>query len=96
MARIVLQGYIEVPAADLEAVAGALPDHIRLTRAEPGCLVFEVTQDPDDPGRFAVYEEFASKAAFDHHQQRTQASPWWRVTATAARHYTVEQLDHDA
>ncbi|WP_404819203.1 putative quinol monooxygenase, partial [Vibrio tritonius] len=36
--------------------------HKALTRAEAGCLVFEVTQNPDNPLRFDVYEEFIDAA----------------------------------
>lgn len=45
MSKIVLTGYIEVPTEDLEAVLTALPIHKALTNQEPGCLIFEVTQD---------------------------------------------------
>ena len=44
--RIRLSGHIDVPHERRAAVAEALPEHVRLTRAEPGCLRFEVTPDP--------------------------------------------------
>ncbi len=92
---IVLAGYIDVPRDRLEAVAAALPDHILLTRAEPGCLSFEVTPDPSHPGgRFIVAERFTDRAAFDAHQTRAGASPWAEITAgVPPRHYKIEEVE---
>ena len=90
---IKLTGYIDVPADRLEAVTAALPDHIALTRAEPGCLSFEVTPDPAQHGRFTVAERFTDRAAFDAHQARAGASPWAEITAGIPRHYQVEEVE---
>lgn len=92
MGQIRLAGHIEVPEARRAAIRAALVDHIRLTRAEPGCLSFDVTEDPASPGRFAVAELFASRAAFEAHQARVAASVWGRITAGIARRYAVEEL----
>ena len=43
---IELTGYIDVPEGRREAIAAALPLHIELTRAEMGCVRFDVTPDP--------------------------------------------------
>ena len=89
MGKVILRGYIQVPVGDLEAVRAELDNHIRLTRAEEGCLVFEVVQDSEDRCRFAVYEEFSDRASFDLHQARVKASTWGEVTAGVARHYEI-------
>jgi quinol monooxygenase YgiN len=93
MPQIRLTGHIDVPEARRAAVAAALPEHIRLTRAEPGCRSFDVTADPDVAGRYRVAESFASRADFDVHQQRTGARDWARVSAGIARSYTIEDLE---
>ena len=87
--RIFLTGHMDVPPERLAAVMRALPEHIALTRAEPGCLAFEVTPSPDSPGRLLVSEIFADQAAFDAHQARGKASAWAEVTAGLPRHYTL-------
>lgn len=87
--RVFLDGYMEVPPARVAAVTRALPDHIALTRAEPGCLAFDVSVSPSHPGRFIVSEIFANRAAFDRHQARAGASAWAEVTAGLPRHYQI-------
>ena len=74
--------------AEARAVAIALPNHIRLTRAEAGCLNFAVTPTTD-PFIWEVSETFVDRAAFDAHQTRTAASDWAAQTAGITRDYTV-------
>ncbi|SMR71872.1 Quinol monooxygenase YgiN [Aliiroseovarius halocynthiae] len=91
--NIVLTGHIDVPQDRIEAVRAALPAHIALTRAEPGCLSFLVVEDRCHPGRFNVSERFTHRSAFDAHQARTKASDWATITAGIPRHYTVTEVD---
>ncbi len=92
MSTLRLTGHIDVPPDRLAAVRAALPEHIRLTRAEPGCLRFEVAPDPAVAGRFRVDELFASRADFDAHQARAAASRWAGVTNGIARCYRIEEV----
>jgi quinol monooxygenase YgiN len=64
-------------------VTAHLPDHIRLSRAEAGCLHFDRAPN-DDPLVWQMEESFTDQAAFDLHQQRTRVSEWWTWTATVA------------
>jgi quinol monooxygenase YgiN len=74
--------------AEAELVRRHLPEHVRLTRAEPGCLAFEVTPT-DDPLTWRVEERFTDRAAFDAHQRRTRASAWGAATAAIRRDYQL-------
>ena len=69
-----------------------LPEHVRLTRAEPGCLSF-VVEATADPLIWSVSERFQDKAAFARHQSRTRASVWAVVTAAIKRDYEILGLD---
>jgi len=80
-----LSGTIAVPTNDLERVRAALPDHILLTRAEPGCRSFLVEEQAE--GVFLVSEEFTDRAAFEAHQKRLRGTPWAAVSANAIRSY---------
>lgn len=93
-ARIHLTGWL-LPAtmADADLVASLMREHERLSRAEPGCLVFEIFRSMSDPMRFAVREIFADRPSFEAHQARTRASDWWRLTAHIERDYRVSEGD---
>ena len=87
--RVYLTGFLDVPPDRLQQVRLALPQHIALTRAEAGCVSFEVVEDSSVAGRFNVSEVFENRAAFDAHQARTKASEWFKVTQGIPRHYSV-------
>lgn len=89
MSKIILKGFIIVPAEDLSSVKEELINHKNLTHDEPGCLVFEVIQDSNNPNRFSVHEEFVNKVAFESHQQRVKSSYWGKVSANIERHYEI-------
>jgi quinol monooxygenase YgiN len=73
---------------EAERVRRFLPEHIRLSRLEPGCLSFNV--DPtDDPMVWQLDESFADRAAFEAHQARTRASAWYAATAHLTRDFQV-------
>lgn len=65
-----------------------LPEHIRLTKEEPGCLSFEV-KETADPLIWSVEERFTSQQTFDMHQTRTKASAWGQKTVAIAREYAI-------
>ncbi len=90
MSKVTLKGFITVPLEDFNTVINELPNHIKLTEQEPGCLVFKVTQDAHDQCRFNVYEEFDNKTSFKAHQNRVRSSKWGQVTGNVTRHYTIE------
>lgn len=66
-----------------------LPDHIRLTKAEAGCLSFDVTHA--GAMTWDVDERFVDRAAFEAHQARTRASDWGKATAGIAREYEIRE-----
>lgn len=78
---------------EADRVAALLPEHVRLTRAEPGCLRFEVWRSHADPCRFAVTERFRDRAAFEAHQARTAATIWSRATRGIPRDYVIHDGD---
>lgn len=72
-----------------ELVAQHLPTHMALTRAEPGCISFEVHRT-NDALIWQVDERFESEAAFNAHQDRVAASEWGRATAGIRRQYSIK------
>lgn len=73
------------------AVLAHLADHIRLSRAEPSCLSFAITET-DDPLVFEVMEAFRDRAGFDAHQARTRESPWFAATRGILRDFRIEEV----
>ncbi|GGL80135.1 putative quinol monooxygenase [Wenxinia marina] len=77
-------------AAEAALVRDLLPEHVRLTREEPGCEMFEVEELPGTT-IWEVRERFADRAAFEAHQARTRDSEWGRRTAAIRREMTTDE-----
>lgn len=88
MSRVRLTGTITIPVAEQAVMRPLLDAHIALSRAEPGCLRFDISQDPDDAAVFRLDELFEDEDAFAHHQTRTKASEWGRRSAHLVRAFT--------
>jgi quinol monooxygenase YgiN len=55
--------------ANIEKVRGHLVEQGKLSRAEPGCLRFEVYQSNNDPATFILNERWESQPALDEHRK---------------------------
>ncbi|MBN9128089.1 MAG: antibiotic biosynthesis monooxygenase [Paenarthrobacter ureafaciens] len=89
MSNVFLTGHLV--CRDQEQVAVVvqhLPLHTKLTRAEPGCLSFEVNPT-QNPLIWQVDERFQDAASFHAHQQRAAVSEWGRATANLERRYEI-------
>ena len=56
-------------ATDTERVRELLAEQGRLSRAEPGCVRFEVYHSQSDPRRFLLHEHWESPQAIDVHRK---------------------------
>jgi quinol monooxygenase YgiN len=54
-------------AGEEAAVEALLGQVAAASRREPGCLLFWTHRSVDEPGRFFLYEQYASEAAFQAH-----------------------------
>ncbi|PFG38051.1 quinol monooxygenase YgiN [Georgenia soli] len=90
MTRVRLRGQLIChDDRDAALVAEHLPLHTELSRAEDGCISFEVSPT-EDPLVWQVDELFADSAAFKAHQDRVTDSEWGRATAAVERRYVTE------
>ncbi len=61
-------------------VKEALTGLIEPTRAESGCLQYELHVDEQNPGRFVFYENWTDKAALDAHLASEHLQNMGRIT----------------
>jgi quinol monooxygenase YgiN len=90
MSNVILTGQLVcMNQEQVAVVVQHLTLHTQLTRAEPGCLSFEVNPT-QNPLIWQVDEEFQDAASFRAHQQRVAESEWGRATANIERRYEVK------
>jgi quinol monooxygenase YgiN len=66
-APIIINVHFQAAPGHEKELGGQLHALVAPTREEPGCLVYELHLDPEDPGKFMFYEKFTSQAALDQH-----------------------------
>jgi (4S)-4-hydroxy-5-phosphonooxypentane-2,3-dione isomerase len=68
MANFALIAELQVKPESIEKFVPLILANAQASVAkEPGCLQFDVTQQADDPTKFALYEVYADAAAFEAH-----------------------------
>jgi autoinducer 2-degrading protein len=61
--------HFEAKPDKIDAFKEAIIGHAtRCLEREPGCLQFDVVQNPKEPTKFAVYEVYTDKAAIEAHR----------------------------
>jgi len=96
MPRIALNGFLLCRSLEeADRVSVLLPEHIRLSRANPGCLRFEVFRSQSDPVRFAVSELFRDREAFEAHRARAADTIWARATKGIPRDYRITEEEEE-
>ena len=87
-----LRGHLDCTTEEeVQAIRAHHQAHLALSRAEPGCLTFDITPT-DDPMVWEVMEAFRTRADFDAHQARTRESAWFAATRSILRDFRVEEL----
>ena len=77
-----------VSEQELNIIIKFLPEHIKLTRQEEGCVSFEVKQTPN-PLIWDVHEVFENRQSFEKHQRRISGSVWGIKTQHIQRLYEI-------
>ena len=67
---------IHVKPEHISEFLAATVDNHTGTRLEPGNHRFDVLQSAEDPGRFLLYEAFASPEAVDAHRKTAHYQVW--------------------
>jgi quinol monooxygenase YgiN len=93
--QVTLVPFFTVRAGQEDAVASCLLDMVGLTRAEPGCLGYDLYQSVEDPSVMFLHEIWADQKALDRHMNTPNfyrivrgmvdgrlAAPWTAHTMT--------------
>ena len=82
-----------VAPEEADAFAALLEGQARASLSrEPACRVFDVAQDPEDPGSFFLYEVYEDRAAFDLHLGTPHFAAFAKVADPVTLSKTVRVL----
>ncbi len=86
---VILTAHNTMQADALEQALKDYEEMMRLVRAnEPGCILYQVHQNPESPLDFMVYEVYRDKAAFEEH---VNTAYFQEIVATRIRPHVTAQ-----
>jgi quinol monooxygenase YgiN len=96
--RVVVTGSIQARPERIDELLMLSLEHVRRSRAEPGCIAHAVHRDVEDPLRLVFVEEWADRAALLAHfavpasRAFVKAAAALAASAPAMTLYEVEAL----
>lgn len=96
MTKLTIVANITAKADQIELVKAELEKLIDITRAEEGCLQYDLHQDNENPAHFMFYENWASRELWQTHMGNQHLQDYLAATAGAVEVFTVNEMTHIA
>lgn len=77
-----------------ELVKNELLKLIDITRAEKGCINYDLHQDNEDENLFLFYENWESKELWKKHMKNTHLTEYMNATEGAVEQFTLNEMTH--
>ncbi len=75
-----------------ELVKKELLKLIEVTRAEEGCINYDLHQDNENPNSFLFYENWANRDLWQKHKNNTHLADYLKATEGALAEFTVNEM----
>ncbi|PKG37161.1 putative quinol monooxygenase [Psychromonas sp. Urea-02u-13] len=92
MSTITIVASILAKTDNIELVKSELLKLITITRAEPGCLQYDLHQDNNNPAQFVFYENWASKALLQTHLESQHIASYVAATQDAVEKFVLNEM----
>ena len=92
MAKLTIVANIHAKADKIELVRAELQKLIAITRAEEGCLQYDLHQDNGDPAHFLFYENWESRELWQIHMKAPHLDAYMAATEGAVEKFTLNEM----
>ncbi len=92
MAALTIVANINAKADKIELVKAELEKLIPITRAEAGCLQYDLHQDNDNPAHFLFFENWESRVSWQAHMENQHLQDYLAATEGMVESFTVEEM----
>jgi quinol monooxygenase YgiN len=92
MTTLIIVANITAKAGNINLVKTELEKLIDTTRAEAGCLQYDLHQDNDNPAHFLFYEDWASRELWQTHMEASHLKNYLAATEGAVESFTVNEM----
>lgn len=96
MAHLTIVANIVANPDKIELVYAELKKLIDITRAEEGCMQYDLHQNNDNPAHFMFYENWESRALWQTHMSASHLAEYMTATDSAVESFTLYEMTKTA
>lgn len=94
MSKLTIVAKIKANPTKVELVKAELLKLIDITRAEEGCINYDLHQDNENPAYFMFYENWESRALWQTHMNAPHLAAYMSATEGAVDEFTLNEMTH--
>jgi quinol monooxygenase YgiN len=92
MSKLTIVANIHAKADKVELVKAELEKLIAITRAEAGCLQYDLHQDNDNPAHFMFYENWETRDLWQTHMGAPHLAAYMEATDGAVENFVLNEM----
>ncbi|MDO6687940.1 MULTISPECIES: putative quinol monooxygenase [unclassified Agarivorans] len=92
MPKLTIVANIKANADKIDLVKAELLKLIEVTRAEEGCINYDLHQDNDNPAHFMFYENWTSRELWQTHMGNTHLAEYMAATEGAVEEFVLNEM----
>ncbi len=96
MSKLTITGNVKVKPEHVDFVKEELIKLIPITRAEDGCIQYDLHQDNEDPTYFMFYENWESRELWQEHMNNDHLKAYMEATDGMVEKFWLHELTHIA
>ncbi|WP_444928862.1 putative quinol monooxygenase [Microbulbifer sp. SSSA002] len=92
MGRLTIVANIKAKADKIDLVKSELLKLIDTTRAEAGCINYNLHQDNDNPAHFLFYENWETRDLWQTHMNNKHLEEYMKATEGAVEEFVLNEM----
>ena len=96
MAKLTIVANIKAHEDKIELVKAELLKLINITRAEEGCINYDLHQDNENPAHFMFFENWETRELWQTHMGNQHLQDYMAATEGAVVEFTLNEMSHIA
>ncbi|WP_291992002.1 putative quinol monooxygenase [Candidatus Accumulibacter sp. ACC003] len=94
MSKLTIVANIHANADQIDLVKVELLKLIPITRAEEGCVAYDLHRDNDNPAHFTFFENWQSRELWQTHMNAPHIAAFMKATDGAIAEFTLNEMTH--
>ncbi len=94
MSKLTIVANITARSDQIDLVKTELEKLIAITRAEAGCLQYDLHQDNENPAHFMFYENWESRELWQAHMGNQHLQDYMAATEGAVADFALNEMTH--